>query len=168
MFFEHSCATPDWRWAKPDGQKTWEDLLIKRLERAKVLLHQESMSSIAADGIVLLALLLTSCCCLHVRAAARAGSDGSAPYKINTKNQIRNPEDNNFIPVIGSGSFAKCELVLHGAAAGTFTRGPKVPRSTCTAFSGTTLYGKQSLYMYWPPAFKNRKINAPCGIEPPF
>jgi hypothetical protein len=43
--------------------------------------------------------------CLYVRAAgrARAGSGGSASYKINTKknNIKKKPEDNKFIPMIG-------------------------------------------------------------------
>ena len=35
-------------------------MLIERLERTNVLLYQESLTSIAADGIALLALLLAS------------------------------------------------------------------------------------------------------------
>ena len=54
-------------------------------------------------------------------------------------------------------------IEVHGAwLAKNWSRGPKVPRST--AFSGATLYGKQSLYMYWPLAFKNQKMNAPFWI----
>jgi hypothetical protein len=37
--------------------------MIEQLERTKVMLHQKSVSSIVADGIVLLALLMTSCRC---------------------------------------------------------------------------------------------------------
>ena len=65
-------------------------LMIERLERTKVVLHQESLPSIAADGIVLSALLPTSCSYMHARAAARpharTGSGGSASYKIDTTN----------------------------------------------------------------------------------
>jgi hypothetical protein len=44
--------------------------MIERLERTKVLLYQESLTSIAADGIALPALLLlasqAAARCLHV------------------------------------------------------------------------------------------------------
>jgi hypothetical protein len=40
------------------------------------------------------------------------------------------------------------ELISGCAAAGTFTGGPKVPASTRTALSETSLYAKQSLHMY--------------------
>jgi hypothetical protein len=53
--------------------------LIERREIAKVLLHQESLASIAAGTIALLAILLESCALpacprggAHARAAARA------------------------------------------------------------------------------------------------
>jgi hypothetical protein len=49
--------------------------MIERLERTKVVLYKESLSSIAADGIVLPALLYTiwSCSCAHIRAARARG-----------------------------------------------------------------------------------------------
>jgi hypothetical protein len=65
--------------------------MIERLESAKVMLHEESLSSIATDGIVLLAHLLTSySSCLHGRATARArgGSGGSASYKVIKKKNL--------------------------------------------------------------------------------
>ena len=50
------------------------------------------------------ALVLASwaAACMSARRRARAGSGGSASYKINTKKIIlKNPEDNKFIPMIG-------------------------------------------------------------------
>ena len=78
--------------------------MIERLERTKVVLHEESLSSIAADGIILLALLLTRSNRMHVRTTAsvraRAPVDPRHTKLIQTIN-TRNPEDNKFIPVIG-------------------------------------------------------------------
>jgi hypothetical protein len=73
MFLERSWAKPDWRWAKPDKQKTWDDRSIERLERTKILLYQKSLASIAADGIALLTLLLANeaATCISARRRAR-------------------------------------------------------------------------------------------------
>jgi hypothetical protein len=55
----------------------WDDLLIEQLERAKVMLYQESLTSIAFDGIALLTLLLASqaAACMSARRRARAPAD---------------------------------------------------------------------------------------------
>jgi hypothetical protein len=41
--------------------------MTEQLESTKVLLYRESLASIAVDDIALLALLLASCCCMHVQ-----------------------------------------------------------------------------------------------------
>jgi hypothetical protein len=47
--------------------------MIERLQSTKVLPYQESQTSIAADDIGLLALLLNlaSCCCMHTQQQLR-------------------------------------------------------------------------------------------------
>jgi hypothetical protein len=78
--------------------------MIEQLKKTKVMLDQESLSSIAADGIVLLPLWSASCCLArprggrHVRARLRIRK-----YEINLKNSkitIEHTEDNKFIPTL--------------------------------------------------------------------
>jgi hypothetical protein len=79
--------------------------LIERRETAKVLLHQKSLTSIAADAIAQAGSLLGELgSCLHVRAAAHARARAPADprhTKLTQKIILKNPKDNKFIPMVG-------------------------------------------------------------------
>jgi hypothetical protein len=68
--------------------------LIERRETAKVLLHQESLTSIAADAIACRLSCWRAGSCLHVRAAARERARAPADprhTKLMQKNNIKKP-----------------------------------------------------------------------------
>jgi hypothetical protein len=135
--------------------------MIERFERTKVLLHQGSLASIAADAIALLALLLASHA-LHACAAAAAVACQRAPCGHLACTRARYfslpKKSNKTVPPHSFGA----NRSIRGQTNSTWLHGPGTRKRRSRTGPDRIFIGQSEATLVWGP-----ETGANCNFEIP-